>query len=526
MQQRFLHWVFGEGLSVARSDGGEEVRFTQQERSLLARFIASPGILLSRDRLLQALARENADHEAGLRHVDYLVSRLRRQLGDSARDPRFIATEYGEGYRWVAPALPVHRIDAFIVVMPLHRRMPPVVEAFMQGLCDALRGWVVENCGAGETVALAPVGWYPEPTGNTAYLVEVSAWADAATLHLALMLYDARSRLPVHPLRLTRPLDGYVRVVARDDGAAMSTTLCQRIWAHRALAADTGAPSQPPAELRLHQASCLFGDSASSWRRTQDRLMARNELPDSPVLRDYMQAMVMSTRIVQQSFHAECLEMREWDALEAEIERLVLAHLPAISGQSLLELAAARLLLVAGGRHFDTAFELARRGFAGTTAFATGLSTLAKCHMHAGEFAVACDLLERSMELVEHGSEFHVLLLVWKCIAHLGGGDAGALAQCRQTLFDIKPATRMELGVMLHDADSELPADLAGMLSRLDAAFLARLLQATERRAFIYFRDPAHRANGLRGFVSHVARHAGARVVPGSLQPLIVTPPS
>ena len=137
MQQRFLHWVFSDDLSRARSDDGREVHFTQQERSLLARFLASPGMLLNRERLLQALPRQQVDGNAGLRRVDYLVSRLRHHLGDSARDPLFIVTEYGDGYRWVAPALPTTRIDAFVVVVPLHRRMPAAVEAFMQGLCDA-----------------------------------------------------------------------------------------------------------------------------------------------------------------------------------------------------------------------------------------------------------------------------------------------------------------------------------------------------------------------------------------------------
>jgi len=522
MQRRFLHWVFNEGLSAARSDSGEEVHFTQQERSLLARFVASPGLLLSRDRLLQALPRERAD--GSLRHVDYLISRLRRRLGDAARDPLFIATEYGEGYRWIAPALPAPRIDAFIVVMPLHRRMPPAAEAFMQGLCDALREQV-RRAGANDTAALAPAGWQPESAGRVAYLVELSAWADAGTVHLALMLCDARTRVPVHPLRLALPLAGCARASAREDGAAVAGTLCRKIWAHRALAADTAAPTEPPPELRLHQATCLFGDPTSSWRDTLARLDGA-DAPDTPLSRDFTRAMVLATRIAQQSFRAECLSMHEWDALEAEIEQLVLPHLPAIAGQPLLELAAARLLSVTGGRHADTAFALARRGFAATTAFAAGFSTLAQCHVHAGEFEVAGDLYERSIELVEHNSEFHVLLLVRQCIAHLGSGDVDALSRCRDVLFEVKPATRMELGAMLYDADSELPAELAAMLPRAEPDLLARILLASERKARNYFRDPAHRANAMRGFVSHLARHAGAEVVPDSLKPLIVAPAS
>tara|TARA_B100001540_G_scaffold149155_1_gene132264 strand:+ start:542 stop:1144 length:603 start_codon:yes stop_codon:yes gene_type:complete len=56
--------------------------------------------LQSRDRLLDLLhdmASDSID-----RNIDFHISRLRRKLGDSARNPRYIATQYGEGYVWVA----------------------------------------------------------------------------------------------------------------------------------------------------------------------------------------------------------------------------------------------------------------------------------------------------------------------------------------------------------------------------------------------------------------------------------------
>jgi SulP family sulfate permease len=36
------------------------------------------------------------------RSIDYLVNRVRRKLGDSARRPHYIETRYGEGYVWIA----------------------------------------------------------------------------------------------------------------------------------------------------------------------------------------------------------------------------------------------------------------------------------------------------------------------------------------------------------------------------------------------------------------------------------------
>ena len=36
------------------------------------------------------------------RSIDFLINRLRAKLGDSARSPTMIATQYGEGYIWIA----------------------------------------------------------------------------------------------------------------------------------------------------------------------------------------------------------------------------------------------------------------------------------------------------------------------------------------------------------------------------------------------------------------------------------------
>lgn len=521
MPQRFHDWIFSDDLITARSDAGVQVRFTRQEHLLLARFIAAPGILLDRERLLDALPHQDTRDGGGERHVDYLVNRLRRRLGDTARNPRFIATQYGQGYRWIARAAPAVDIDAFLVLLPLHRHMPPATEALMRALCDALDERIVRPPGTAAT-ALAPHGWRPAPDAQAAYLLELSAWADTDTLHLALMLRDARARQPLHPLRIARPLAAYGRAAAREDATALADALHPHIWAHRALAPETDAPTQPPLELRLHEATSLFADPTISWRDTLHRLDAHGHLLEHPPVRDITRAMVLYTRIVQQSFHAQCLSIEEWDALEADIENLVLPHLPAIAGQPLLELAASRLLAATGGRHFDTAFALARAGFAGTTAFATAFSTLGQCHAYLGQFDSACDLYERGIELAEPGSEFHVYLLVLQCIVHLGRDDRPALAQTRQTLFDTKPGTRQELGIMLYDVDSPLPADLAAALPFLDKAMLRHLLQICDRKTRNFFRNPRHRANLMRGFVSHVAHHAGPDAVPADLRGLIV----
>src|SRR5699024_5879726 len=72
-----------------------------------------------RDILLDAVA--GLDAEVADRSIDFIIHRLRRKLRDKARDPRYIATQYGEGYVWVAEpvATQLPAAGAFLVVGPV-----------------------------------------------------------------------------------------------------------------------------------------------------------------------------------------------------------------------------------------------------------------------------------------------------------------------------------------------------------------------------------------------------------------------
>jgi len=75
------------------------------EYGLLRFFLDHPNRVVSRDQLLAHLAGREA--EAYDRAIDLRVSRLRRRLGDDAREPAYIKTVRNEGYvfcKAVAPA--------------------------------------------------------------------------------------------------------------------------------------------------------------------------------------------------------------------------------------------------------------------------------------------------------------------------------------------------------------------------------------------------------------------------------------
>ncbi len=76
---------------------GEPVELTAKEFDLLAYFLANPGILLSRDQLLDRVW--GVEYPGGTRTVDVHVAQLRRKL---AR-PALIRTLRGSGYKAVTP---------------------------------------------------------------------------------------------------------------------------------------------------------------------------------------------------------------------------------------------------------------------------------------------------------------------------------------------------------------------------------------------------------------------------------------
>lgn len=79
-----------------RSPSGAVVLLTPSELSLLAVFLQHTGEVLSRDRLLELLRRQEV--ELLDRAIDTHVSRLRRKLSAHSRQ-ELISTVYGSGYR-------------------------------------------------------------------------------------------------------------------------------------------------------------------------------------------------------------------------------------------------------------------------------------------------------------------------------------------------------------------------------------------------------------------------------------------
>ena len=79
---------------VTKND--EEVILTPLEFEILAALARSPGVVLSRDDLMDRVW--GYRDYAGGRVVDSHVARIRRKLGDDAAEPRYVRTVHGVGY--------------------------------------------------------------------------------------------------------------------------------------------------------------------------------------------------------------------------------------------------------------------------------------------------------------------------------------------------------------------------------------------------------------------------------------------
>jgi len=81
---------------------GQLLSLTSAEFELLGLLVRNRGRVLSRDRIMDET--RGIDWEAYDRSIDVLISRVRQKLGDDPRQPAFIRTVRGVGYRFVGGA--------------------------------------------------------------------------------------------------------------------------------------------------------------------------------------------------------------------------------------------------------------------------------------------------------------------------------------------------------------------------------------------------------------------------------------
>ena len=77
---------------------GAEVESTAKEFDLLRCFVQSPGVVFTREQLMQRVW--GADHFGTVRTVDNFIARLRSKVEPDPEAPRHLETVRGIGYRF------------------------------------------------------------------------------------------------------------------------------------------------------------------------------------------------------------------------------------------------------------------------------------------------------------------------------------------------------------------------------------------------------------------------------------------
>jgi DNA-binding winged helix-turn-helix (wHTH) protein/tetratricopeptide (TPR) repeat protein len=506
---RFHDLVFDDDLLCAARDDGTTLRLTRQERALIGEFIARPNRLLSRDQLLGALSDDPG--EVSDRNVDFLVNRLRRKLKDTARRPRFIATQYGEGYSWIAAPRPVDAPELLLVIGPLRGPPKTAVLSAAERLLDLLQAAFEARTAPGR-VRVRP-DWRPGE-GLFRFSLEIDLRAEAGVLQAALTLRQEPGRRVVSVTRLDAA--GAVDEVG---AAQVATTTIAAIWRHLTVdLSQAAAPTDAPLLLQIHDAVTLLNPADEAWRMAASRIAAdRAAHPEDPHA-----AIVWAIHragLLLIAGAGDPAEPATYACVEDEIEGLVFASLPAIRYEPAFTIAAANLLTGVHGAHEDLAERLVREALEIAPAYAMAAPVIGQIAAKRGDLEGAVARFEEALSLCEPETEFEIFLLVLKMRTLIAANDRDAADAVFARIRRIKPITERQMGLMcLRPGGETMAPERRLALGRLTPEGARRLL------GFQYFISARrysvleHQRNIMAGPLDHLVRRFGEAVVPAGVR--------
>jgi len=499
-----------DGTCLYARRNGQTVQFTRNERALLLALTCNPHRLMRRGRLLDEVGSES---DISDRNIDFLVNRLRAKLGDSAKSPRYIATQYGEGYVWIAAPSPGAPIDAFLVIGPAFGPQGHPFSEQASSLVDQLRDMIA--AGVGHHVVVAE-NWHPAAADTLRYFLQMSFLAGNGDLDCAATLREVPSKRIVKAFRLH--LDSADATSFTAEATRVSNGVIEAV-SQALIDASTGLgiAADEPLDLRLRKASSVLSTSNREWLASGEQLGRSHE--QDPLNADIalQWCLHLFARLVLTSpFGGMSLEERY--RIESEIDTTVLECLPAVEENPLLMLAAAKLLYFIDRGHLELAEDIAERAFARTADFAAALPIMGQLRYARGRFDEAVRFFDRGIEMAELGSAFHLHMRVLKCIALLAAGNRTALDAAAVDIVNVGPLCPPEIASMIGwtiaAADQKLPAASEQALAALGPVGAATAIE------YLYFTSARHlvseqaRANVMRGLIAHVTRLHGEEAVP------------
>ncbi len=513
---RHHDFVFSPDFARADRSDGSSVTFTRSESRALSAMAESAGRLLTRNQLLDAVSEPGS--EKNDRNVDFLINRIRRKLGDSAKDPRFIATRYGEGYVWVAAGRHVveDHSDAFLIIGPF--RGTDILEggtAVANDIARELAAQISPLLRPEQQLAIVP-DFAPDGTGTAegpTVSVDLTFFRGGGKTECVVSGKSVRSHRVHYVNRFDLPTPVSRVADLRDHIAAIAPMLLAKSWAADA---DT-ATDQLPLPVAMHEATRQPVNGETSWPENDVRLRAlRVAHPRDPSIK-LLYATHLHTKylILGRDLFYKGEDTCEVD--EAEIEQLVLDALDYAQSRPDHAIMAAKLLYFVDQGYKNLALEIVEEALRNGASVASSLSMVGQFRGFIGDIDGAVDSLSQAKALSEPGSHHYLYVLIMLCQALMAGGRREQLAVERADLYKASSLGAVFFEPIFSDpyAPSLRAKGVTLMLSRARATGLLKQLHYVSARLY---EQPTHRENALRTPINLFVRRFGPDVVPDNIK--------
>lgn len=505
-KRRYHDLTFDSDFFVATRDDGYNIKLTRTERRLLSTMAAHPGRLFTREQLVRAVLGENTD--CSDRNVDFWINRLRRKLNDPARAPRFVATQYGEGYAWIAAAQSPGRAS-FIVIGPLRGLTDLPSRGSCRDIIAQLHRRIMASCVMGQEIAFLP-DWSPQQGAPAfRFSVRIDFYQDGARLQAGFTLRDEISNRVLRVVRT--PFDAPMTEERLMDLAELITDSLWRDFVRAP--GEAMQPCGPPLELRLQDAALAFSPSREvGWAYISSRANKAFELDRENAELAVILATCRSAQLVF-GIGFDFADQRARRQLEDEIERLALGALGGVRGDPLFSLAAARLLFSVHRGHIRLVEEIIAEAMEASTTFAASLALSGMIKAYHGELADAASTYDQALALCEPGTEFEVYLQVLKVQALIASGAREPATKILDGLLMRKPD---EIALCLLYLDPHRAPDeiVRRVLNRLTPTIARRLLGRLMFGTAPNYAHPEHARAIIAGPLHHLLEHFGPEILP------------
>lgn len=509
---RYDSVLFDDSFRFMIAKDGAKTAFTRSETKLLQFLSGRPGRIATRSQLLDALTEVGSDKSD--RNVDFLVNRLRRKLGDKARDPRFVATRYGEGYVWLPQRVRDAPLaaDAHVVVGPIRglRHMgafEPIAQRFVSQFHRSIQG----NFGPDKKIVLDPD--CPPRTAFGDAMPEISVdltfLVDRRGLECVVQAGAFRSGAIY---AINRHVISTDPIGDSNDADKLASGVATEIWKSLTLKADR----VKPLPVAMQDASLSLAGGIHGWAESQRRLKELSaQNPTDHGIR-MMIASNLHTKYVQHGLElfASDVDTRAED--EAEIEALVTSSLPFVQHDPFFAATAAKLLFFVDRGYHEIAMELIEDVNRHSTAVAATLTILGMLRNFVGETDRSLSALNQALDLAERGSEFEVYIMCVKCQVLMAIDDRKALDALLVELYQRKPGLKFLYDIFYGSVENPSKEAL-GALHMMTPKQATGLLTFVDYMCARFFHEDAHRQNTLRIPTQILSMKFGPDIVPRNL---------